>query len=106
MGLFGKKKQPEERNAIDDQNLKIQLLNAALGTLVEGEEYGDLENTKAEFGYLFEIEDHGVEALFKLITDKGTFYYAFQVNKLMRLNFTEELFQGTTESFLEMHGGE
>ncbi len=106
MGLFNKKeKQPKERNAIDDRNLKYQLADAAVGTLKEGEEYGDLANTQVEFGYLFEIEDHGVEALFKLTTDKGTFYYAFQVNKLMRLNFTEELFQTTTEGFLDMHKG-
>lgn len=106
MGLLGKKKQPKERNAIDDRNLKYRLVNAVVGTLVEGEEYGNLAYTQIEFGYLFEIEEHGVEALFKLITDKGTFYYAFQGNKLMRLNFTEELFQSTTEGFLDIHSGE
>ncbi len=104
MGLFGKKKkQPAERNAIDDRNLKMNLADTALGILVQGEDYGELANTKCEFGYLFDIEDHGIEALFKLTTDKTTAYFAAQGDKLMRLNFNEELFKSTTEGFLGMH---
>ncbi len=106
MGLFGKKKKretPNERNAIDDRELKIKLADAALGLLVQGEDFGELANTKCEFGYLFDIEGHGIEALFKLETDKVTAYFAAQGDRLMRLNFTEELFRSTTEGFLEMH---
>lgn len=107
MGLFGKKKnQPAERNAIDDRNLKMNLADTALGLLVQGEDYGELANTQCEFGYLFDIEDHGIEALFKLTTDKTTAYFAAQGDKLMRLNFNEELFKSTTEGFLDMHGGQ
>ncbi len=104
MGLFGKKKkQPAERNAIDDRNLKMNLADTALGLLVQGEDYGELANTQCEFGYLFDIDGHGIEALFKLTTDKTTAYFAAQGDKLMRLNFNEELFKSTTEGFLEMH---
>ncbi len=104
MGLFGKKKkQPAERNAIDDRNLKMTLADTALGLLVQGEDYGELANTQCEFGYLFDIEGHGIEALFKLTTDKTTAYFAAQGDKLIRLNFNEELFKSTTEGFLEMH---
>ncbi len=104
MGLFGKKKkQPAERNAIDDRNLKMTLADTALGLLVPDEDYGELANTRCEFGYLFDIEGHGIEALFKLTTDKTTAYFAAQGDKLMRLNFNEELFKSTTEGFLEMH---
>ncbi len=104
MGLFGKKKkQPAERNAIDDRNLKMNLADTALGLLVQGEDYGELANTQCEFGYLFDIEGHGIEALFKLTTDKTTAYFAAQGDKLMRLNFNEDLFKSTTEGFLEMH---
>ncbi len=104
MGLFGKKKkQPAERNAIDDRNLKMTLADTALGLLVPGEDYGELVNTQCEFGYLFDIEGHGIEALFKLTTDKTTAYFAAQGDKLMRLNFNEDLFKSTTEGFLEMH---
>ncbi len=106
MGLFGKKKkQPAERNAIDDRNLKMNLADTALGLLVPGEDYGELANTKCEFGYLFDIDGHGIEALFKLTTDKTTAYFAAQGDKLMRLNFNEELFNTTVEGFLDMHKG-
>lgn len=108
MGLFGKKKKqdaPGERNEINNRNLKMQLADTALGLLVQGEDFGELANTQCEFGYLFDIEGHGIEALFKLTTDMTTAYFAAQVDKLIRLNFSEELFRTTTESFLEMHGG-
>lgn len=107
MGMFGKNKepqQPKERNAIGDPNLKMQLADTALGLLVQGEDYGELANTRCTFGYLFDIEEHGLEALFKLETDKATAYFAAQGDKLMRLNFNEELFRTTTDGFMELHG--
>lgn len=93
------------RNVINDRELKMNLADTALGLLVQGEDYGELANTKVEFGYLFVIDNHGIESLFKLETDKTTAYFAAQGDKLMRLNFTEELFRSTAEGFLEMHGG-
>lgn len=102
MGLFGKKK-PRESNEIGNSQLKINLADTALGLLAEGEDYTELANTKCEFGYLFDIEGHGIEALFKLETDKTTAYFAAQGDKLMRLNFNEELFRTTTEGFLDIH---
>ena len=91
------------RNVIDDRDLKMQIADMALGLLVEGEDYGELANTKVEFGYLYYFEDHGIESLFKLETDKTTAYFAAQGDKLMRLNFNEELFRSTIEGFLEAH---
>lgn len=96
--------QSAARNVIGDRDLKTQLADMALGLLVEGEDYGELANTKVEFGYLFYFEDHGIESLFKFETDKTIAYFAAQGDKLMRLNFNEELFRSTTEGFLEMHG--
>ncbi len=93
MGLFGKKRKPRESNEINNSELKIKLADTALGLLAEGE----------EFGYLFDIERHGIEALFKLVTDKTTAYFAAQGDRLMRLDFNEELFQTTVEGFLDMH---
>lgn len=104
MGLFKrKKKKPGEFNEIDNSSLKVELADIALQTLTEGEDYIDLDKTLCEFGYLFMIDDHGVESLFKLITDKGTFYFAAQKNKIMLLNFNDKLFKSTTKSFLRMH---
>lgn len=104
MGLFNKKKkQPAERNEIANMKLKEILANTALGTLTEGEDYNQLAFTECEFGYLFDIDDHGLEALYKITTDKGVFYFAAQKASVMRLNFNEELFKSTTETFLSLH---
>ncbi len=105
MGLFNrKKKKPAEFNEISNSSLKVELADIALQTLTEGEDYINLDKTLCEFGYLFMIDDHGVESLFKLITDKEkTFYFAAQKDSIMRLNFNEELFKSTTETFLSMH---
>lgn len=111
MGLFGKKKdkpeeRPSERNMIDNRDLKMKLADAALGLLVQGEDYEELANTRVTFGYLFDIDGHGLEALYKLTTDKTDVYFAAQGDKLMRLNFNEDLFNSTVEGFLSMHKGE
>ena len=108
MGLFGKKKDkgnPSEHNMIDNHDLKVNLADTALGLLVEGEDYGELANTQVTFGYVFMIDGHGLEALYKITTDKTTAYFAAQGDKLMRLNFNEELFNSTVEGFLSAHRG-
>ncbi len=92
-----------ERNLINDVNLKENIADTALGILQEGVDYNDLVNTLVTFGYLFDIEDHGLEALFKMKTDVDTYYFAVQGTKMMRLDFKEELFEMTTQSFLELH---
>lgn len=92
-----------ERNEITNKDLKEMLANTALGILVQGEDYEELAGTTVQFGYLFDIDNHGLEALFKIITDKTTAYFAAQGEKLMLLNFNDELFQSTTETFLSLH---
>ena len=104
--IFGskdKEQPPNEKNEIGNKQLKENLANTALGLLEQGKDYDELAYTKVEFGYLFDIEGHGIEALFKVITDKTTAYFAAQGNKLMRLDFTEELFRSTVDGFLDLH---
>lgn len=103
MGLFSKKKK-HENNQINNKELKENLANYAMSILNEGEHYKSLAYTKCEFGYLFNFEGHGLEALFKITTDVDTFYFAAQGNSLQFLNFNEELFNSTTVTFLGMHG--
>lgn len=79
------------------------MANAALKMLKSGEDYGQLAYTTYEFGYLFVIDGHGGEALFKITTDKGVFYFAAQGNELLQLQFNEELFKTTTDTFLSLH---
>ena len=109
MGLFGKKKDkqedPSERNMIDNHDLKVNLANTALGLLAEGEDYGELVNTQVTFGYLFDIEGHGLEALYKITTDKTTAYFAAQGDKLMRLTINEDMYESVVEGFLSAHKG-
>lgn len=105
MSLFKKKKtSPKEVNAINNAKLKEGIANSALNILNKGEDYEELAYTKVEFGYLFNIEGHGIESLFKVITDKTTIYFAVQGPKLMRLDFSEELFRNTVDGFMEIHG--
>ena len=110
MGLFGKKKDkheanPSERNMIDNHDLKVNLANTALGLLVQGEDYEELVNTQVTFGYIFEIDGHGLEALYKITTDKTVAYFAAQGDKLMRLTINEDMFDSVVEGFLSAHRG-
>ncbi|MCL2163718.1 MAG: hypothetical protein FWH55_04825 [Oscillospiraceae bacterium] len=103
MGLFNKPKK-KNKNEINNTVLKENLGNAAMSTLAQGVDYDELSGLTIEFGYLFDIDGRGIEALFKAATDKGTFYFAVQKNSLMRINITEDMFVITTEQFLEAHG--
>ena len=107
MGMFdkfkGKQKEPKETNEIENRELKVNLADTAMGMLEQGVDYQELAGIQCQFGYLFSIEDHGLEALFKITTDTTTAYFAAQKQSLMRLNFNEELFCSTTETFLILH---
>ena len=95
--------QETKRNEINNTALKESLGNTALSLLKQGVEYDDLSGLTLEFGYVFDISGRGVEALFKVNTDKGIFYFAVQKSSLMRIDISEEVFALTTEQFLEMH---
>ena len=94
----------KESNEISNKELKENIANVAIGLLEEGSDYNELAYTKVEFGYLFDIDDHGIEALLKVITDKTTAYFAVQGTSMMRLNFSDELFNTTVEGFMNFHG--
>jgi hypothetical protein len=93
----------KESNEINNKELKENIANTALSLLEEGSDYIDLAYTTVQFGYLFDIEDHGLEALLKVITDKLTAYFAVQGTSMMRLNFSDELFETTVAGFLDLH---
>lgn len=99
----GQPAQPKERNEIANQELKERLADTALRILQKDTDYENLAFTKVEFGYLFDIDGHGIEALFKMITDKTTAYFAVQGTKILRLHFSEALFQTTVDGFLDLH---
>lgn len=90
-------------NKINHYPLRETLANAALSLLREGEDYTQLNGLSCTFGYLYEFEGHGVEALFYITTDRGCFYFAAQGSSLKWLDINKEQFQAYQQSFLEMH---
>lgn len=103
MGLFSKK--PRKSNEINNFALKESLAQEAIDRLlVKGRDYQERSELKAEYGYIFLIEEHGFEALFKIMSNVGTFYFAVQGEKIMALDFDEKLFRATSETFLSLHG--
>lgn len=94
---------PTEHNEMENKELKEGLANAALQMLAEGTDYETLDGTRCQFGYLFLIDGHGLEALFKVETDLGTAYFAAQGEQLLRLSINEALFKDLTSVFLELH---
>ena len=101
---MSKGKKPRVTNEIKNKELKEFLADSALAILTQGEDYQDLVYTTVEFGYLYDVENRGPEALFKVTTDKTTVYFAAQVGKLLCLDFTEEAFKDTVERMRAFHG--
>ena len=95
---------PTEHNEIENMSLKEHLATTALGMLEEGTDYKSLSGTSCRFGYLFQIDGHGLEALFQVSTDRATIYFAAQGEKMLRLDLDEALFEEITATFLRLHG--
>ena len=106
MGFFKRKDKnarPRETNEIENKELKERLADAALSLLAQGKDFKELNHTKVEFGYLFNVENHGLESLFKVTTDKTTAYFQAKGEELMRLDLPEGLYQATVEQVLALH---
>ena len=103
MGLFNRNKKSGESNEINNFELKETLVEAALSMLESGTDYDDIDSVQSVFGYLFDIEDHGFEALFKLETDRDDFFFAAQGTSIMQLTIDDDTFKEITEKFLEEH---
>lgn len=105
MGFFKRKDKsarPRETNEIENKELKERLADAALSLLARGKDFKELNHTKVEFGYLFNVENHGLESLFKVTTDKTTAYFQAKGEELMRLELPEGLYQATVEQVLAL----
>lgn len=103
MGLFSK--QPKRTNETDNFALKEALAQEAIDLLlVQGRDYQNREELRAEFGYLFIVDEHGFEGLLRIFSRTSTFYFAVQENKIKALDFNDELFRITTQTFLNLYG--
>ena len=90
-------------NRIHDTALKERIADYAVNSLQKDLDYAELANTIVQFGYLYEFENHGLEALFKVVTDRTIAYFAVQGEKMMRLNLTEAVFDAYVDSFSELN---
>lgn len=102
--LIKRTKVAKGTSKLDDKKLKEWIADNAINLLNKNVDYNELAYTTVEFGYLYEFENHGIEALFKVITDKKTLYFAVQGTKMLRLELNEELFNAYVEGFLKIHG--
>jgi ligand-binding sensor domain-containing protein len=68
-----------------------------------GVHYDDPSGFAVVFGYLFEIDGRGIEALFKVSTDKGLYYFAAQKGSVIMLDMDENTYQFHVEVFLDRH---
>ena len=91
------------KNAINNTTWKENLVNGSAKLVKQRVHYDTTFNTSAEFGYLFDFGDGDVEALFKVVTDTMTCYFALQKSQLMLLEFNDILFDEYTRIFLELH---
>lgn len=91
-------------NKIEDKELKEWIANNTINLLEKDKDYSELANAIVEFGYLYDFEGHGIEALLKVVTDKETVYFAVQGIKMMRVDLTEETFNAYVEGFIKIHG--
>ena len=104
MGLFRKKQLPKsEKNLIDDKEQKEIVANFAIDFLTKNNIISDLNGISCEFGYIFYIENHGYECLFKISKETKVYYFAFQWSALQMLNMDEGTYQAYVSTFLEIH---
>lgn len=105
MGLFGKKENKIiEKNLINDNKEKETIANFAIDFLTKNSIINDLVGIQCEFGYIYYIDNHGYEALFKIKKNDSVYYFAFQGMGLLYLNSMDEnAYQAHVYSFNEMH---
>jgi len=101
MGLFNRKK--KEENLINNQEMKDQLANNAINILMQNRIISDFNNIECEYGYLYNIEGHGFEGLFKIKKLDKIYYFVVQGNNMQMVNLNEEQFEAYKMSFIEMH---
>ena len=94
-----------ETNLIANKELKVNVLDTSVAYLINMNAMTkeDLPYLKAEFGYIYQRDDGYIEALYKIIKGEEIFYLALQENKIMRIDFNEQLFYKTVADMQQMH---
>ena len=101
MKFFSKKK--KEENLINNGEMKERYANYAINSLMGNRLIVDFNNIECEYGYLYNIDGHGLEGLFKIKKDGRIFYFAIQGDRMQMLNLNEQQYDAYTQSFIAMH---
>ena len=94
-----------EKNMAFNAPLKENLANAAINFLAQNQliTEEDFKTLSFEMGYMLQMENEQLEALFKICYSGKKQYFALQNNKLMILKYTDELFNQTVEYMKANH---
>lgn len=84
---------------MDNEALKKEVFDKGLALLVEAGKLtqADLADAKAEFGYLLDIQDHGMETLFKVLQGGNTYYIGSMNGELSVWDADEDQFAAMVE---------
>lgn len=92
-----------EQNLINNNQEKEKFANMALNFLIVNHIISDYNGIECEYGYLYLIEDHGYEGLFKIKKLGNVYYFAMHGNSLEMVNLDENSFELHKQTFLNMH---
>ena len=94
-----------EKNMAFNAPLKENLANAAINILAQNQliTEEDFKTLSFEMGYMIQMENEQLEALFKICYSGKKQYFALQNKKLMILKYTDELFNQTVEYMKANH---
>ena len=93
----------QEQNLINNNQEKEKFANMAINLLVSNNIISDYNGIGCEYGYLYLIEGHGYEGLFKIKKMDKIYYFAIQGTSIEMVNLDENGFSFHAETFLNMH---
>ena len=94
-----------ETNQIYNRELKENLVNAAVGVLMNNEliTQDDFASLGVSMGYLFTKDDGQIEGLFQISFSGKAYYFAAQNGNLMMVNINDAMFEQTVNYMKSNH---
>ena len=90
------------KNVLDNKELKEMIGNSALTLLTQGNDYDSLVGLIVQFSYIFQTPD-GIEAMFKITTDKKVLKFGVNKSKVMLIDLPDEAFEEIAAMTIKMH---
>jgi len=94
-----------EVNQIGNREITMNLLNAAVGILMENNiiTQEDIRELKFNVGYIFTTKDQKLEGLFKISFPDNTYYFAVQNGKLLMITINAAMYEQTINYMKDNH---